>query len=201
MAEPIGPEVYLAIAASVQNAVNSYRDKKRVEQNEKLAKISADSSKSSLTLPADELLSVSGLKIGKDDVQWALDSPAHPRNWWRGRKAYDLGLILFLEFFMSAVGAGGTPASFYALGDLGHSREVGLVGFTTMYVENVARSLLSCPSADFRPGTWSAKHWVLYCYPLTPIDLDAERCISPQRSFTASSASQSPQPQTSPVSS
>ena len=158
MAEPIGPEVYLAIAASVQNAVNNYRDKKRVERNEKFAKISADSSKSSLTLPGDELLSVSGLKIGKDDVQWALDSPAHPKNWWRGRKAYDLGLILFLEFFMSAVSAGGTPASFYALGDLVHSREVGLVGFTTMYVENVARSFLHARVLTFvqvlgRPST------------------------------------------------
>lgn len=133
MAEPIGPEVYLAIATSVQKAVNNYRDKKRVEQNHKLVSISTDSSKSSLTLPADELLSCSGLKIGNDGyVQWALDSPLHPRNWSRGRKAYDLGLILFLEFVMSAISAGGTPASMYGLGVLGHRREVGLVGFTTM---------------------------------------------------------------------
>ena len=133
MAEPIGPQVYLAIATSVQKAVNNYRDKKRVEQNHKLVSISADSSKSSLALPADELLSCSGLKIGNDGyVQWALDSPTHPRNWSRGRKAYDLALILFLEFVMSAISAGGTPASFYGLGVLGHTREVGLVGFTTM---------------------------------------------------------------------
>lgn len=133
MAEPIGPEAYLAIATSVQNAVSNYRDKKHVEQNHKLAIISADSSKSSLTLPADELLSCSGLKIGNDGyVQWALDSPAHPRNWSRGRKAYDVGLILSLEFLMSVVSAAGTPASFYGLGVLGQRREVGLVGFTTM---------------------------------------------------------------------
>lgn len=140
MAEPIGPEAYLAIAASVQNAVNNYRDKKRAEQNTKLTIVSADSSKSSLTLPADELLLYSGLKIGNDGyVQWAMDSPAHPRNWSRVRKVYDLGLILFLEFLMSAISAGGTPASFYGLGVLGHRREVGLVGFTTMFVESIGR--------------------------------------------------------------
>lgn len=133
MAEPIGPEAYLAIATSVQNAVNNYRDKKRVEQNHKLANISTDSSKSSLTLPADELLSCSGLKVGNDGyVQWALGSPAYPRNWSRGRKAYDIGFILFLEFLMSVISAAGTPASFYGLGVLGHRREVGLIGFTTM---------------------------------------------------------------------
>lgn len=133
MAEPVGPEVYLAIATSMQNVLNNYRDKKRVEQNKKLAIISADSSKSSLTLPADELLSHSGLKVGNDGyVQWAMDSPAHPRNWSREKKAHDVGLIFFLEFFMSAISAAGIPTSFYALGNLGHRREVGLVGFTTM---------------------------------------------------------------------
>ncbi|KAF6230409.1 hypothetical protein HO133_004751 [Letharia lupina] len=150
MAEPIGPEVYLAIATSMQNAVNNYRDKKRVEQNNKLAIISADSSKASLTLPAHESLSCSGLKVGNDGyVQWAMDSPAHPRNWSRDRKAYDLGLILFLEFSMSAVSAGGTPASFYGSGVLGHGREVGLVGFTTMYLLGQALgALLISPYAD-----------------------------------------------------
>lgn len=150
MAEPIGPEVYLAIAASMQNAVNKYRDNKRVKQNQKLAIISADSSKSSLTLPADELLSHSALKIGNDGyVQWAMDSRAHPRNWSRERKAYDIGLILFMEFFMSAISAAGTPASFYALGDLGHRREVGLVGFTTMYLLGQALgALLLSPYSD-----------------------------------------------------
>lgn len=202
MVEPVGPEVYLAIAASMKGAVDSYRDKKRAEQNDKLAIISADSSKSSLTLPADELLSHSGLKVGNDGyVQWAMDSPAHPRNWSRERKAYDLGLILFLEFFMSAISAGGTPASFHALGDLGHSREVGLVGFTTMYVENIGRLLFLCTSADLHPGTCSAKHWVLYCYLRTRTNSDAGRCTLPRRSFTASSASQWQRLQTSPVSS
>ncbi len=166
MAEPIGPEVYLAIAASVHNVVSNYREKKRVEQNHKLAIISTDSSKSSLTLPVNELLSYSGLKIGNDGyVQWATGNPAHPRNWSRARKAYDLGLILFLEFFMSAISAGGTPASFYALGVLGHRREVGLAGFTTMYVcsipETESSSVSTFTSGDLdRP----IPHWEIVCF-------------------------------------
>ena len=144
MAEPIGPEAYLAIASSLQNAINNYRNKNRTKQNDKIPNISTDSSKSNLTLPADKLLSHAGLEIGNDGyVQWAIDSPAHPRNWSRQRKAYDFGLILFLEFFMSAISAGGTPASFTGVEVLGQTREVGLVAFTTMYVERLRRPVVS----------------------------------------------------------
>ena len=137
MAEPIGPEAYLAIASSVHSLVNKYRIKKRAEQTDKLTVVSTDSSKSSLTLPADELLSYAGLKVGNDGyVQWAMDNPAHPSNWSRKRKAYDFGLILFLEFFMNGISAAGTPASSGGLEILGHGREVGLIAFTTMYYED-----------------------------------------------------------------
>ena len=143
MAEPIGPEAYLAIASSLQNAINYYRNKNRTKQNDRIKNISIDSSESSLTLPADELLSHAGLKIGNDGyVQWAIDSPAHPRNWSRQRKAYDFGSILFLEFFMSAISAAGTPASFAAVEVLGQTREVGLVAFTTMYVDSLRRPIV-----------------------------------------------------------
>ena len=140
MTEPIGPEAYLAIATSMQNLVNHFRNKRRSEQTNKLTNISTDSSKSSLALPANELLSYSGLKIGNDGyVQWANDNPAYPRNWSRKRKAYDFGMILFCEFFMSAVSAAGTLASFDAVDVLGYGREVGLVAFTTMYAGSTWR--------------------------------------------------------------
>ena len=135
MMEPLGPEVYLAIADSLHDALDKYKDKKRAKRNKKLATVSAADSRPSLILPADQLLMCSGLKVGNDGyLQWDLGSPAHPANWSRRRKAYDLGLILFLEFFMSTISAGGTPASFYGLGALGQKSEVGLVGFTTTYV-------------------------------------------------------------------
>lgn len=133
MVEPIGPEAYLAIAASLQNAVNSCRGKMGAEHNDKTTNTSNDSSKSTFTSPADELLSYSGLRVGNDGyVQWAMGNPKHPRNWSRKRKAYDFGLILFSEIFMSAISAGGTPASFGGVEVLGQRREVGLVAFTTM---------------------------------------------------------------------
>lgn len=131
MAEPIGPEAYLAIASSLQNAINSYRNKNRTKQNDKITNISTDSSKSSLTL------------FGNNGYgQWAIHSPAHPRNWSRQRKAYDFGLILFLEFSMSGVNAGGTSASFAGAEVLGQTREVGLVAFTTMYVKSLHRPIV-----------------------------------------------------------
>lgn len=71
MVEPIGPEAYLAIAASLQNAVNSCRGKIRAEQNDKTTNTSNDSSKSTLASPADELLSYSDLRVGNGGyVQW-----------------------------------------------------------------------------------------------------------------------------------
>ena len=159
MAEPIGPEAYLAIAASMQNAIDKYRDKKHAEQNDKSTKSSTDSSKSSLTSPADELLSYAGLKIGNDGhVQWAMDSPTHPRNWSRKRKAYDFGSILFLEFFITCISAGGTLASFDGVEALGHTREVGLVAYTTMYVGSIGRFLFPCTKADYNIGTCLARH-------------------------------------------
>ena len=129
MVEPVGPEAYLAIAASVHDTYNtysSYREKKRNEQNQKPKDISTASSNSSLTLPTDQLLSYAGLKAGNDGyVHWATNSAAHPRNWSRRRKAYDLGLILFSEFCMSGISAVGIPATLDWPEVLGHhSREV-----------------------------------------------------------------------------
>ena len=131
MVEPIGPEAYLAIAVSLQNAVNSCGGKIRAEQNDKTTSTSNDSSKSTLASPADELLSYSVLRVGNDGhVQWATGNLEYPRNW--PRKAYDFGLILFSEFFMSAISAGGTPASFDGVEVLGQWMAVGLFAFTTM---------------------------------------------------------------------
>ena len=148
MADPIAPEAYIAIAAAVHSAVTNHRDKKPAQHNDKAADVSAKSSESSLTLPADELLTHAGLKVGNEGyVQWTMHNSAHPRNWSRKRKAYDFGLILFLEFFMSAISAVGIPASFDGPELLGYSREVGLLAFTTMWVASAkekAYKILVC---------------------------------------------------------
>ena len=47
----------------------------------------------------EELQSL-GLAVNEDGyVRWDKRSPAHPRNWTPRRKAYDTGVIMFLEFF------------------------------------------------------------------------------------------------------
>ena len=169
MVEPLGPEVYLAVADSLHDALHKYKDKKRAKQNKKVAIVSAANSRPSLILPADQLLMCSGLKVGNDGyLQWDLGSPAHPANRSRRRKAYDLGLILFLEFFMSTISAGGTPASFYGSGALGQKSEVGLVGFTTTYVQRHPEGLFQCTNPESNLGTCSAKRWVFYFLPHTP---------------------------------
>ena len=139
MAEPISPEAYLAIAATVHSAVNNYRDKRAPdEQKDRTTNTGADNGSKA----TDELLSYAGLKVGNDGyVQLVPDGPTHPRNWSRRRKAYDFGLILFSEFFMSGVGAAGTPASSDGVESLGQSGEVGLVAFTTMYVVDICMFL------------------------------------------------------------
>ena len=39
-----------------------------------------------------------GLDLAEDGyVRWNPSNPAHPRNWRSGRKAYDTGVIIFLE--------------------------------------------------------------------------------------------------------
>ena len=40
-----------------------------------------------------------GLILSEDGfVRWDQRNPDHPRNWKRGRKAYDTAVIVFLEF-------------------------------------------------------------------------------------------------------
>ena len=63
-------------------------------------------SESFSSLP-DELLS-HGLMAGPEGkVLWLPGSHAHPRHWSLGRKVYDSGLIIFFDFFTTAVSTSG----------------------------------------------------------------------------------------------
>ncbi|KAL4802817.1 major facilitator superfamily domain-containing protein [Aspergillus unguis] len=48
-------------------------------------------------------------------VRWASTNPNHPRNWPTIRKVYDIGLIIFLEFYTTAINASGATAAKDAL--------------------------------------------------------------------------------------
>lgn len=49
-----------------------------------------------------------GLQLGNDGfVEWKLDEKQHPRNWIITKKAYNVGLVCFFEFWMTAISSSG----------------------------------------------------------------------------------------------
>ena len=136
MIEPISPEAYLAIAAAAKNTVTKYKDNRHAKRSAKLANASSQNSSNETSLSSsslDDLLAQEGLQLDEDGyVQFCPDSPAHPRAWSKARKVYDLVLIMFLNFSMSAMSNAGTPVVGYAMETVGVSHVVGLLGFTTV---------------------------------------------------------------------
>ena len=136
MIEPISPEAYLAIASAAKNTATKYKDNRHAKRSAKLANASSQNSSNETSLSSsslDDLLTQEGLQLDEDGyVEFSPDSPAHPRAWSKARKVYDLVLIMFLNFFMSAMSNAGTPVASYAMETFGASRVVGLLGFTTV---------------------------------------------------------------------
>ena len=136
MIEPISQEAYLAIASTARNTVTRYKDNRHAKKSAKLAHASSENSSNETSLSSDsldDLLAQEGLQLDEDGyVQFCSDSPAHPRAWSKARKVYDLIVIMFLNFFMSAMSNAGTPVASYAMETFGVSRVVGLLGFTTV---------------------------------------------------------------------
>ena len=49
-----------------------------------------------------------GLRLGDDDfVAWKPDEKQHPRNWSIGKKTYNVVLVCFFEFWMTAISSSG----------------------------------------------------------------------------------------------
>lgn len=70
--------------------------------------------------------------IGK--VTWRNNSPLHPRNWSLTRKIYDTAAICFLETFLTLVSNTGSSTAAAGAADLGVSKEIALICFTTNYL-------------------------------------------------------------------
>ena len=70
--------------------------------------------------------------IGK--VTWRDDSPLHPRNWLLTRKVYDTAVICFLELFTTLVSNTGSSTATAGAADLGVSKGIALICFTTTYL-------------------------------------------------------------------
>jgi len=67
-------------------------------------------------------------------VTWRDGNALHPRNWSLARKLYDTAVICFLEMFTTLVSNTGSSTAAAGAADLGISREVGLICFTTTYL-------------------------------------------------------------------
>jgi hypothetical protein len=70
--------------------------------------------------------------IGK--VTWRDNSPLHPRNWSLTRKIYDTAVICFLETFTTLVSNTGSSTAAAGAADLGVSKQIALICFTTTYL-------------------------------------------------------------------
>ena len=54
-----------------------------------------------------------GLQLGIDGfVEWKLDERRHPRNWNASKKVFDVGLVCFFEFWMTAISSSGVRCLF-----------------------------------------------------------------------------------------
>jgi MFS family permease len=84
---------------------------------------------------AENQLHYFDLEVDSDGyVDFPEDSNAKPRNWRASRKAYDLSLIIVLDFFTTGISAAGTPAARFAREELRMSHTLSLFGFTSIYL-------------------------------------------------------------------
>ncbi|KAL4782827.1 major facilitator superfamily domain-containing protein [Aspergillus varians] len=77
-----------------------------------------------------------GLRLAADGyhVRWAVGNPRHPRNWPMSRKVYDISLLIFLEFFTTAVSTAGSTAANAAAEEFNLSEELSIFLFVTVYL-------------------------------------------------------------------
>ncbi|KAH8879771.1 MFS multidrug transporter [Thozetella sp. PMI_491] len=67
-------------------------------------------------------------------VRWRPDSKWHPRQWGLGRKCFDTSLIIFLDFFTTAVSTAGAPVGEHAKGQFGISPITATLVFVSTYL-------------------------------------------------------------------
>ncbi|KAJ5225329.1 hypothetical protein N7468_006554 [Penicillium chermesinum] len=63
--------------------------------------------------PLDVALHNLRLELDPDSgyIRWAPDNPKHPRNWPLARKVYDIGIIILLECYTTAISTSGSAAA------------------------------------------------------------------------------------------
>ncbi|CAG7930576.1 unnamed protein product [Penicillium olsonii] len=67
-------------------------------------------------------------------VRWNAANPKHPRNWSIARKVWDIGLIVLLELYTSAISTSGSTAARYSQEKLGISLTLSQFLFVSTYL-------------------------------------------------------------------
>uniref|UniRef100_A0A8H7K439 Major facilitator superfamily (MFS) profile domain-containing protein n=1 Tax=Bionectria ochroleuca TaxID=29856 RepID=A0A8H7K439_BIOOC len=67
-------------------------------------------------------------------IRWANANPRHPRNWTTNRKVYDTAIIIWLEFFTTAISASGASAAADAQHEFGISHTLSVFLFISIYL-------------------------------------------------------------------
>ncbi|KAL4945408.1 hypothetical protein BDV06DRAFT_209514 [Aspergillus oleicola] len=77
-----------------------------------------------------------GLRVAADGyhIRWAVGNKRHPRNWTISRKVHDIALLIFLEFFTTAVSTAGSTAANAAAPEFGLSEGLSIFVFVTIYL-------------------------------------------------------------------
>ncbi|KAL4932192.1 subtilisin-like protein [Aspergillus undulatus] len=77
-----------------------------------------------------------GLRVAADGyhIQWAVGNKRHPRNWTISRKVHDISLLIFLEFFTTAVSTAGSTAANAAAKEFNLSEGLSIFLFVTVYL-------------------------------------------------------------------
>ncbi|KAJ5157851.1 uncharacterized protein N7482_008951, partial [Penicillium canariense] len=100
------------------------------EAKEAIAAVQIQISKESVT---SEQLLHHGLELSSTGyIQWRQDCKDHPRNWSLWRKTYDTSIVMFLEFYTTAISTTG-PSAAELTQDIYGSRILNLVAFSLMY--------------------------------------------------------------------
>ncbi|KAG5984364.1 hypothetical protein E4U55_005039 [Claviceps digitariae] len=69
-----------------------------------------------------------------ESIRWSVSNKRHPRNWSTWRKGYDVGLVIFLDFFTTAISTAGSSVAEKARHELGLGKTLSVFLFVSVYL-------------------------------------------------------------------
>ncbi|KAG5929130.1 hypothetical protein E4U42_007034 [Claviceps africana] len=84
----------------------------------------------------EDLLELHELEYTPDgeSIRWSVSNKRHPRNWSTCRKTYDIGLVIFLDFFTTAISTAGSSVAERARHELGLGKALSVFLFVSVYL-------------------------------------------------------------------